>query len=214
MSRDRDLLERVAASPEELYVCVYTWQPACVSLGAFQNVDEAFLFRARELGLDVVRRPTGGRAVLHHLDYSYSIVASTAWGIPEGVRASYAYLNGVLEKLLELLGFKPDRTHDHRSVRGKTSCFSFTQLSDLAYQGKKICGSAQRWKDHAVLQHGSFQTELDYEMLTRLFGQEEADEIVSNTATLTGVSFEDFAAAMREAVEEKILLNSKLRFNI
>lgn len=214
MSRDRRLLERVSAHPDELYVCLYSWKPSCISLGKFQKPDPGLAELAGKLGLELVHRPTGGRAVLHHHDFSYSIVGSTRWGIPPGVRASYAYLNRIPARTLELLGFQPDRSRIHQKVSGKTSCFSFIQLSDLTVRGKKICASAQTWQGRAVLQHGSFPTRLDRILLARIFGEKEASDILANTAVLAGVSFERFADAFKTAVEEILLLNSKLRFNI
>lgn len=133
---------------------VFQWSPPALSLGRLQNLKRIDLEKCKNLGIDVVRRPTGGAAVLHKTELTYSIVSSEKYGIPLSLRKSHAILNQGLIIAYKILGVEISPTvssgHRHSDV-----CFSTNGQTDLAYQGKKLIGSVWLRRENAILQHGS-----------------------------------------------------------
>lgn len=141
----------------------YTWQPAAVSIGYFQKSDTEIDFAAcQKAGIDVVRRLTGGRAVLHADELTYSIIVGEDYPeIPMTVTASYRYLSrGLLNGLLSL-GVEAELTKPQASYARKThtaasaACFDSPSHYELTVKHKKLIGSAQVRKQGIILQHGS-----------------------------------------------------------
>jgi len=116
MALDRAVLEGRAAGTSPPTLRLYRWQVPTVSLGRFQPLAQVDLDVCGRRGFDVVRRPTGGRGVLHDDEVTYGIVAGTADGVPRGVAASYRHLSGALAEAYSLLGVpaqvtaRPDAT--------------------------------------------------------------------------------------------------------
>ncbi|MCX5883914.1 MAG: hypothetical protein NTU74_19585 [Deltaproteobacteria bacterium] len=105
MGIDQALLEMHAAGESPPTLRFYQWQPPAVSLGYFQKQHGLNLSACRDLGLDVVRRPTGGRAVLHVNDLTYSVIAGAGENIPLSLPAAYGLLCEALLAGFQLLGF-------------------------------------------------------------------------------------------------------------
>lgn len=143
---------------------VYRWSPPALSLGYFQNVErEIDQKRCSELGIDVVRRLTGGRAVLHHDELTYSVVTSEAHGFSKSTVKSYRLLSQGLMAAYGMLGLEVCSA-THTREPSSAACFSSAGLADLAFQGRKLCGSAQFRKGGALLQHGSLPISLDAQL--------------------------------------------------
>lgn len=132
---------------------LYRWDPPCLSLG--RNQSGEFPTRGRP-GLDVVRRPTGGRAVYHHRELTYSVtLPERAWG---GPRATYALINRALARGLAGLGVPvvlAESKAGDPSPATPRPCFSDPAPGELIARGRKLVGSAQWRHDNALLQHGS-----------------------------------------------------------
>lgn len=134
----------------------FRWSQPAISLGRFQNVE-------REIALDVcqqrdvplVRRPTGGRAVYHHDEFTYSIVIGKRNGIPSGVVAAYAHLSQGIIEALRVLGVQAEISDGRVSKQPSAACFASSTQADLTSGGYKLVGSAQVWKDESLLQQGS-----------------------------------------------------------
>lgn len=136
----------------------YTWDPSAVSCGRFQNVaGEVDLDGLARLGFGVVRRPTGGRAVLHRGDLTYAVVTGARDGLPAGVLPAYLYLSQGLLSGLSLLGIKAElhTPAGKEGARGNPACFASPSWYELTVAGRKVAGSAQRREGGALLQHGS-----------------------------------------------------------
>jgi lipoate-protein ligase A len=156
MALDEALLEAVReGAPPALRF--YRWSPPCLSLG--RNQPAAGLYdpdRITALGLDVVRRPTGGRAVLHHRELTYSLV------IPEGLLGSakraYSTINAGLAAGLRRLGvpvsLQPSGAH-RAAVPSLAPCFREPAEGEVVAGGRKLIGSAQYSEGGVTLQHGS-----------------------------------------------------------
>ena len=111
--------------------------------------------RCQQSGVELVRRPTGGRAVYHRDEFTYSIVIGKRESVPGGVVAAYAYLAQGLMAALALLGVPSILSEEHVSKNPSAACFASSTQADLTANGYKIIGSAQVWKDDGLLQQGS-----------------------------------------------------------
>jgi len=164
MAMDEGLL-REAVSPGALPVLrFYTWSPPAVSLGRFQDGERAVNAEAcRQRGIDIVRRITGGRAVLHRDELTYSVIARIDSDLfPNDVLGTYKVIAAGLLAGLHELGIAAEmvsRSGRH-AARGKNcppepACFSSPSWYEILARGGKIIGSAQRRVGGAFLQHGS-----------------------------------------------------------
>ena len=135
---------------------VFRWSQPSISLGRFQSVEREILSDiCAQQGIAVVRRPTGGRAVYHHDEFTYSIVIGKSYGVPAGVVSAYAYLARGLLAALNLLGVRAELSDERVSKYPSAACFASSTQADLTSGGFKLVGSAQVWKDDALLQQGS-----------------------------------------------------------
>ena len=164
MALDEMLLSLAAAGEAAPTLRFYTWDPPAVSLGRFQNIETSVNIEAcRRNGIDIVRRITGGRAVLHNHELTYGIVSRTNNPLfPDGVLGAYKVIASGLLTGLKNLGINAEmvsRSGRHASLVKKDpkdpSCFSSPSWYEILVSGKKIIGSAQRRAPNAFLQHGS-----------------------------------------------------------
>ncbi|GAC1394453.1 MAG: lipoate--protein ligase family protein [Ktedonobacteraceae bacterium] len=134
----------------------FRWTQTSITLGRFQNVErEIEQERCQQQGVALVRRPTGGRAVYHRDEFTYSLVIGKRENVPSGVVAAYAYLAQGLQAALQHLGIPSELSEEHVSKNPSAACFASSTQADLTAHGFKIIGSAQVWKDDALLQQGS-----------------------------------------------------------
>lgn len=170
MALDEALLERARASGEAVFR-VYTWREPTLSFGRNQTTAGVYdASRARERGVAVVRRLTGGRALLHHREITYSVTAPVAPG--GSLRESYDRINRLLVDGLRRLGVAVEIAVPHeRSVPPSASpCFERPSAGELVVDGRKLVGSAQ-WRDEgALLQHGSILVDDDQPLVAELAG--------------------------------------------
>jgi len=135
---------------------VFRWSQPSISLGRFQSVEKEIVSElCQQRGVALVRRPTGGRAVYHCDEFTYSIVISKRYGVPPGVVAAYAYLAKGLLAALAILGVPAELSDERISKHPSAACFASSTQADLTSGGFKLIGSAQVWKDDALLQQGS-----------------------------------------------------------
>lgn len=147
---------------------VYRWHPPALSLGYFQDLEgEIEITKCSELRIDIVRRLTGGRAVLHDEELTYSVVTSEEYGFPRSLAQSYRLLNEGLIAAYALLGVDVC-LEEHPREPLSAACFSSAGLADLTCQGRKVCGSAQFRRGNALLQHGSLPIRLDAQVFFSL----------------------------------------------
>ncbi|GCE48428.1 lipoate-protein ligase A [Thermosporothrix hazakensis] len=135
---------------------VFRWDRPSISLGRFQSIEREILQHVCEQrGVALVRRPTGGRAVYHRDEFTYSIVIGKREGVPSGVVAAYAYLSQGLLAALERLGIHAEISDERVRKNPSAACFASSTQADLTSGGFKLVGSAQVWKDESLLQQGS-----------------------------------------------------------
>jgi lipoyl(octanoyl) transferase len=170
MAIDEALLHLHAKGKSPPTLRFYQWQPPAVSLGALQRQPGFDLGACRRLGLDVVRRPTGGRAVLHQHDLTYSVIAGTWEGIPVTLAEAYQSLcRGLLEGF-RLLGVEAELGQEKVRADQPDVCFLRSLMGDIVFGGKKFVGSAQTWSGSSLLQHGSILLEPQAETWAALLG--------------------------------------------
>lgn len=171
MALDEALLHAVAGGQSLPILRFYRWRPATVTLGYAQSVHtDIDLDVCAEAGLDVVRRSTGGRAVLHAEEVTYAVMAPLNTGMFGGsVLECYRVISSVLQKTLLQLGLAaelvPGKARGGHQNAMKAVCFSAPSQYELVIEGRKVAGSAQKRHGRAFLQHGSLPLEMDLELL-------------------------------------------------
>jgi lipoate-protein ligase A len=159
MALDEALLESVAARRQPPTLRFYQWNPACLSLGHAQPVEDADRPRLHALGWHLVRRTTGGRAILHTDELTYSVTAPIDHPLlAGGVLPSYRRLSQGLVAGLRLLGIEPDAAPEKplaEADRSNPVCFETPSAYEITAGGRKLIGSAQLRRTAGVLQHGS-----------------------------------------------------------
>lgn len=174
MALDEALLHAVAKGASPPVLRFYRWQPATVTLGYAQSVfRDIDLEICRRTGLDVVRRSTGGRAVLHDKEVTYAVIAPSVSGLfGSSVLDSYRVISDVLQNALQRLGLAaqlvPGRPRGGSQSDAKAVCFSAPSQYELVIDDRKVVGSAQKRHGQAFLQHGSIPLEMDLELLGKV----------------------------------------------
>lgn len=168
MQIDADILENaIASGAKEPVFRLYGWKPRCISLG--RNQKDEFLTGE----IPAVRRLTGGRALLHDNEITYSYVSPASLITNgESVVESYKYISGILIDFFRTLGVELDFGENKRVSTHFDYCMLVSTGADVCYQSKKLIGSAQCRKQGYILQHGSILFDYDKELLERLFGEE------------------------------------------
>lgn len=184
----------------------YEWNPATLSIGYFQQANkEINLDEVRRQGLGFVRRPTGGRAVLHDKELTYSIIVDETYpNIPPTVTEAYRVLSEGLLIGFQNLGLNayfsvPDTEEKQADLKKPKSavCFDAPSWYELVVEGRKVAGSAQTRQKGVILQHGAILLDLDEEQLLSVFrfSSEESKEKMR-------VKLPEKAVAMNRLVEQ------------
>ncbi len=152
---------------------LYGWEPACVSLGRNQKDDFINYDVLKKHNIDVVRRLTGGRALLHDNEITYSFVCPVSYlENGEHVVSSYKEISQILIDKFKKLGIELD-FGTSKAIRTKFDyCMLLSTGADLCYQNKKLIGSAQCRKNGYILQHGSILYDYDKALLEDIFNEE------------------------------------------
>jgi len=171
MAIDEAVLSCVATGASPPTLRFFAWDPPCVSIGYAQSMRDAVdLDACRRDGVTWVRRPTGGRAILHTDELTYSIaVPATEKRVRGGVVASYRRLSRGLLAGLRLLGLQVAQAEamQDKPAEPSAACFDVPSHYEITARGKKLLGSAQVRRHKAVLQHGALPLTGD---VTRLVG--------------------------------------------
>lgn len=178
MALDEALLEWHSKGEIGPVLRFYEWAPATLSIGYFQNVSkEIDMEQVAKSGLGFVRRPTGGRGVLHEHELTYSVIVTEDYpNMPETVTEAYRVISGGLLEGFRNLGldayFSIPETEEQRQGLKKPQsavCFDTPSWYELVVEGKKVAGSAQTRQKGVILQHGAILLSLDEEKLVSLF---------------------------------------------
>lgn len=198
MAVDCALLD-LAAEAGAAFLRLYRWAPHCLSFGRHEPATRRYdRERIRALGLDCVRRPTGGRAVWHARELTYAVAAPLA--LFGGLRSAYGAIHAMIAEGLRALGVEATlATGTGRPLSpGAGPCFAAPVGGEVMVAGRKVVGSAQLALDGAFLQHGSLLLEDDQALVRDLAGLPQAGAAEATLAGLLGrtVRFEEVAEAL------------------
>lgn len=173
---------------------IYDWAEPTVSIGYNQD---AMPFNAS--GLAVVRRITGGRAVVHSAELTYSIVSPSDHPLfKEGISGAYSVISGCIVAALGNAGIKAGLVAAARKTKqgemAKAACFFAPSRYEVTIEGRKLVGSAQRRFKTAFLQHGSILFTVDRSLHEKVFGKQAADELMERMTGLGAYSDIDKAS--------------------
>lgn len=211
MALERAVLAAHEAGDAPPTLRLYGWEVPTVSIGRFQDLSGVDLVACEQRGFDVVRRPTGGRGVLHDDELTYAVIAGVSDGVPRGVAVSYRLLSSALADAYRRLGVPAEITRRPRGPEGSAACYLHATAADLSLGAAKLSGSAQVWQHDSVLQHGSFVRSRDVEAEAAVFGLDApaARSLAEQTVTLetalgTRPDRDSIVAAVREAFEQTL----------
>ena len=198
MQIDSELLD--SAIQNKLFEPVfrlYGWSPKCISLG--RNQREDFL----NYQIDVVRRLTGGRALLHDDEVTYSCIFPIEYiRNGESIIESYKYISGILIDFFNTLGVTLEYGGNKKIETKFQYCMLLCTGADVCYNGKKLIGSAQYRKNGYILQHGSILFGYDKKLLQKLFN-EEIKEITTVKEILPDITKDKFICLLKEYIVKR-----------
>ena len=189
MAIDEALTESVGEVP---ILRIYGWRPAAVSIGYFQSMNEEVDFtKCREIGVDIVRRLTGGGAVLHEYELTYSFISRR---YPQNIVESYKWICDAIVISINRLGFDA----------------SFVPLNDIVIAGKKVSGSAQTRRKGVLLQHGTIMLGVDVNKMFSVLkvpSEKLRDKIIKDAkervTSLAGTTYDNMATSLKTSFAAK-----------
>lgn len=215
MSIDEALLERCASKENSSAFPVirfYRWLRPTLSLGYNQDIEDSIHTQVcKEKGIAIVRRPTGGKAVLHDQELTYSITAPfSSPPFQKSVFDNYRMISEALLEGLRLLGIEAviaDEEAPAYSLTGSEACFARLSKFEISCRGFKMVGSAQRRKRKAFLQHGSILLDADRQLIRSLIrskeSQNEMDFITVRESLGRVTHFKEIASSVAKGFEKK-----------
>ena len=174
MDKDAQILNSaIESGSDEPVFRLYGWNPPCISLGRNQRDDFLDMVFLKNHNIDVVRRLTGGRALLHDNEITYSFVCPETY-LENGqhVVSSYKEISQILIDKFRLLGIELDFGTAKAVKTGFDYCMLISTGADLCYKNKKLIGSAQCRKNGYILQHGSILYDYDRTLLEQIFKED------------------------------------------
>lgn len=209
MARDMGILEEVSQGLAPPTLRFYSWHPATLSLGYFQKAEDiADISACNRLGIDIVRRPTGGRALLHHRELTYSVVVPESYRlIPKGVLPSYKFFSSAIINGLRALEVPAELVPGENRGKGLLpgACFDSPSAYEIQVAGKKVVGSAQVRQSNIILQHGSILLVLSLDLYRQVLGGEKdyyLAELGKRAAGLTDLGYTVTADEIYQAVSK------------
>jgi lipoate-protein ligase A len=199
MAVDEAILEFSRKVEQPTTLRLYAWTPPCLSLGYGQSYTDIDLDRLKSYGWDVVRRPTGGRAILHTDELTYAVIGSQEDPLlTGGVLESYQRLSIALLEGLKRMEIKADAVAKNvaitESMIDNPVCFEVPSNYEITFKGKKLIGSAQARRKKSVLQHGSLPLSGDLTRIVQVLRypndssrKEAAERLLSHASTVESV---------------------------
>lgn len=195
----------------------YQWAPPAVSLGKHQTPSDSINCNfCSEHGIPLVKRPSGGRAVFHCDELTYSVISNDERLFPTaGIDATYKRIARALQTGFSRLNIETSCAPGHRQTAhasrqlSKSPCFSSSSKYELTCRGRKVAGSAQRRLSRSFLQHGSIPLRINYKLMSEVLGCSvdllSASMISIQEAGGRDVGFEELASALQLGFEEILI---------
>ncbi len=190
---------------------LYAWRPACLSLGRFQRSTALQREACTAAGIEIVRRASGGRALLHDDELTYAVVARSDHALvgAESIAASYRVISLAFVEALHMLGVKASLAVGDKGQtiadrqRASSACFDSPTAYELIIDGRKLIGSAQMRREQVLLQHGAVPLSAHAQRLTALLSDTPADlaqrMIALDEAAQRRIEFNELAQALIQA---------------
>jgi lipoate-protein ligase A len=173
MAVDEAILKAVCCGSALPTLRLYEWNIPTLSIGYLQKV-ETF----KDWNGPLVRRITGGRAVLHHMELTYSVVCSSNNRLfTNGIQGTYSVISKCIARALEDLSIKATFSHCRYARGTSAACFYTPSRHEVLVEGRKLVGSAQRRFKNGLLQHGSILLDVDEALTRRLFGEQVIEKM-------------------------------------
>ena len=190
------LHDAILTSSKDMFVRFYNWSPKCISLGKNQHEEEFY----KDFGIDIVRRPTGGRALLHDMELTYCVVSPVIKG--QSVIQSYKEISNALILGFKKLGIELNYAGEHKG--NMRYCMNISCGADVCHNGKKLIGSAQFRSQGYFLQHGSILYDLDFNLVEKIFRQKTDRNAIATLKEINpNISQKELICALKEGFCEK-----------
>jgi len=201
-------IDEALLSSEKPVLRFYRWKPAALSLGYSQTIDEINISQCEKLGIDYVRRLTGGKAVLHDKELTYSFIINEDV-MPKKIIDSYMIISNGILFALKQLGINAYMKDTISKSRRSSICFNEPSYYEITVKNKKLIGSAQTRKNSKLLQHGSILMDIDIEKMCSLFKNYNKRTINHSKKRITSInklnkkiSYRDLSRAIKKGFEE------------
>ncbi len=222
MAIDEAIMKAYKEEKVDPTIRFYTWNPACVSIGYFQKMEEEIdVDMCKKLSIDFVRRTTGGRAVLHDKELTYSIIVDEKNPLMQGgIIETYRDISEGLANGFKMTGIDIDPlTRADKNIKNDKSsvCFNSKSHYEISINNKKVVGSAQTRKEGIILQHGSIVLDFDINKLISTMKIDELKKEKLKRITLkkaSGIENEIEKKIDMNILEENLIKALKQHFNI
>ena len=222
MRIDVSLADQMLTKSPPPILRLYGWRPAAISIGVNQEANDFDLHKLKQAGIDIVRRPTGGRAILHDNELTYSVVIPLQERSPRQV---YRLINEGLLCGLQILGISAELTGQDDPFSSfykdpaSVPCFASSAKSEIKCNCKKLVGSAQRRYGNVILQHGSLLLGPEHLHITRYFAPHVSHSAVTiekdllnhtvDASSILGraVTFKESVVAVKKGFEDSLGIN-------
>jgi len=193
----------------------YKWKPAAISLGYSQSINEININQCEKLGIDYVRRLTGGKAVLHDKELTYSFIINE-YIMPKKIVDSYMVISNGILFALKLLGIDASMKDSINKPASSSICFNEPSYYEITVGNRKLVGSAQTRKNFKILQHGSILLGIDIEKMCSLFNNCTNKIINYSKKRITSINelnkkikYNDLIRALKQGFEENFQIKLK-----
>ncbi len=205
MAVDEALLQSAIRGDGLPTLRLYSWQPGCLSLGRAQPIQDVDKERTQDHEWDIVRRLSGGRAILHIDELTYSFTGNINEPLFQNeIIESYLRIARGLVRFLNLLEISPEINHSRQADqihKAEPICFEVPSQYEITYQGRKLIGSAQARKENGVLQHGSIPLFGDITRITQCLRYEDEPK-----RSQAAIRMHSRACTLEEVLSKKVEL--------
>lgn len=184
---------------------LYGWSQIAVTLGEFQKLDEVNYELCQKKGIPIIRRPTGGKGILHYDDLTYSFSSRKEDKFKGNLFKNFEILSKVFVKAFTLTGIDVEVKTDRRTTNRSPLCFALSSFGEISFRDVKIIGSAQkRWID-GLLQQGTIPLTVNRELLRSVFicNPQEAEKIYGIRELFEDFNIDNFQKNIKYAFKEE-----------
>lgn len=224
MAVDEAISEAVRQELSPPTLRLYRWSRPSLSIGHFQKISEVNTDYCEETGCPVVRRVTGGRAILHDMELTYSFSALTNFPPFSGsLHRNYSVISMAILTGLKYCGVNADISFERkrRSEERNPACFKTVSYGEIKIDGRKVIGSAQKRYPNGFMQHGSILLGFDAEKLSNVLVHSDKSSfsgITSISEHTESVTFESLGLSIKKGFEDslgiKLISDSPTKFEL